>query len=131
MLHSSSVAVTGDIAVPEERFNRIETKLDAVVADVADLKIGQTAMEERLTSKMLTLHEDTIARLRTISEAQGGVPEEMRARDAGLTADMTLLFDADRHYRLDGVCLAPQPGDPASRRVSWARSSPALPASSA
>lgn len=50
------------------------------MADVADLKIGQTAMEERLTSKMLTLHEDTIARLRTISEAQGGVPEEMRPK---------------------------------------------------
>jgi hypothetical protein len=73
----------------EERFIRIETKLDGVVSDVAvlkadvsELKVGQTSMEERLVAQMRMLHEDTIDRLRKISEAQDKAHDLARERDS-------------------------------------------------
>jgi FtsZ-binding cell division protein ZapB len=99
----------------EERFNRLETKLDGVVADVAvlktdvaelktdvavlktdvrGLKADQTSMEERLVAQMRMLHEDTIDRLRTISEAQDAARELARER---ANRHFSLVLDNHEH----------------------------------
>jgi hypothetical protein len=92
----------------ETRFDVLETRLDAVVADVAvlktdvrDLKAGQVSMEERLTSKMLMLYEDTKATLRTMAEQYREVPgqlRELKEQMTGVTAQLTILIDSNRHF---------------------------------
>jgi hypothetical protein len=113
----------------EERFNRIETKLDGVVADVAvlktdvavlktdvavlktdvaglktdvcDLKAGQASMEERLTARMLMLHEDTKDTLRAMNEEHREVVRQVRGlweMIPGIRAALANFTDSNRHF---------------------------------
>jgi hypothetical protein len=99
----------------EERFNRIETKLDGVVADVtvlksdvsvlktdvSDLKTGQSSMEARLTARMLMLHEDTKITLLAMAEESREIAHQVRGlweMIPGIRAELTSLTDSNRHF---------------------------------
>ena len=108
MLDSSSLAVTEGVAMSEERFNRIETKLDGVVADVAVLKTDvrslaerQIDMEQRLTTKMMVLHESTRDSIRLVAEVQHETTRQLGdlTKNVGaVSTQMTQLADANRHF---------------------------------
>ena len=65
----------------EERFQRIECKLDAVAADVAGLKTDVAGIYDNIDGlgrQMRVLHEDTLDRIRALN-GYDALREEMRA----------------------------------------------------